>query len=99
MVTTVMGSTGGAALARPAAGITLLEVFRAVETSALISLHHSAPNPACMVGREISGRSSRWRRVPGTRWTGRWPASRLPACWKKSNRPHSATGADFYPDM
>ncbi|AOY93530.1 transcriptional regulator [Cupriavidus sp. USMAA2-4] len=55
MVTTVMGSTGGAALARPAAGITLLEVFRAVETSALISPHHSAPNPACMVGREITG--------------------------------------------
>ncbi|KWR88869.1 Rrf2 family transcriptional regulator [Cupriavidus sp. IDO] len=55
MVSTTMGSTGGAALARPAQDITLLEVFRAVETTALITLHQSAPNPACMVGREITG--------------------------------------------
>lgn len=54
-VSTTMGSTGGAMLARPAASITLLEVFRAVETSALITLHQSAPNPACLVGREITG--------------------------------------------
>jgi len=55
MVSTAMGSSGGAALARPAVDITLLEVFRAVESTALIALHHSAPNPACMVGREITG--------------------------------------------
>lgn len=55
LVTTTMGSTGGAALARPASEITLLDVFRATETTALISLHQSAPNPACMVGREITG--------------------------------------------
>lgn len=54
-VTTTMGSTGGAVLARPASAITLLDVFRATETTALISLHQSAPNPACMVGREITG--------------------------------------------
>ncbi|CAG2152124.1 Rrf2 family transcriptional regulator [Cupriavidus plantarum] len=54
-VSTTMGSTGGAMLARPADAITLLEVFRAVETSALITLHQSAPNPACLVGREITG--------------------------------------------
>ncbi|MGO4306386.1 Rrf2 family transcriptional regulator [Cupriavidus sp. RAF12] len=54
-VTTTMGSTGGAMLARPATDITLLEVFRSVETTALIALHQSAPNPACMVGREITG--------------------------------------------
>jgi Rrf2 family protein len=54
-VTTSMGSTGGATLARPASDITLLDVFRATETTALITLHQSAPNPACMVGREITG--------------------------------------------
>lgn len=54
-VTTSMGSTGGATLARPASDITLLDVFRATETTALITLHQSSPNPACMVGREITG--------------------------------------------
>jgi len=54
-VTTTMGSTGGATLARPASQITLLDVFRATETTALITLHQSAPNPACLVGREITG--------------------------------------------
>jgi len=54
-VTTTMGSTGGAMLGRPASQITLLEVFRATETTAMITLHHSAPNPACLVGREITG--------------------------------------------
>ncbi|WP_423192102.1 Rrf2 family transcriptional regulator [Cupriavidus sp. H18C2] len=54
-VTTTMGSTGGAMLARPASAITLLDVFRATKTTALITLHQSAPNPACMVGREITG--------------------------------------------
>ena len=97
MVTTVMGSTGGAALARPAAGITLLEVFRAVETSALISLHH-APNPACMVGREITGALKRWRRVR-TRWTG---AGRHHDC-RHAGRSRTGRTAPpaliFYPDM
>ncbi|MDF3831526.1 Rrf2 family transcriptional regulator [Cupriavidus basilensis] len=55
LVSTMMGSNGGASLARAAASITLLDVFRAVESTALIALHHSAPNPACMVGREITG--------------------------------------------
>lgn len=54
-VATTMGSTGGATLARPASDITLLDVFRATETTVLITLHQSAPNPACMVGREITG--------------------------------------------
>ncbi|MBV8271818.1 MAG: Rrf2 family transcriptional regulator [Cupriavidus sp.] len=54
-VTTTMGSTGGSTLARPASQITLLDVFRATETTALITLHQSAPNPACLVGREITG--------------------------------------------
>lgn len=54
-VATTMGSTGGATLARPASAIALLEVFRAVETPSMITLHQSAPNPGCMVGREITG--------------------------------------------
>jgi Rrf2 family protein len=55
LVSTAMGSNGGATLARAASAITLLDVFRAVESAVLIAPHHSVPNPACMVGREISG--------------------------------------------
>ena len=55
LVNTLMGSNGGASLARAAGSITLLDVFRAVESAALIAPHHSVPNSACMVGREISG--------------------------------------------
>ncbi|WP_459572812.1 Rrf2 family transcriptional regulator [Cupriavidus sp. 8B] len=55
LVSTMMGSNGGASLARAAASITLLDVFRAVESATLIAPHHSVPNPACMVGREITG--------------------------------------------
>lgn len=54
-VTSQMGATGGATLARPADRITLLDVFRAVESSVLIALPPNAPNPACEVGREITG--------------------------------------------
>ncbi|AKJ69743.1 rrf2 family transcriptional regulator [Pandoraea thiooxydans] len=55
LVASEMGSQGGATLARPAAKITLLEIFRAVESTDLIALHRSAPNPACTVGKEITG--------------------------------------------
>ncbi|WP_024974205.1 Rrf2 family transcriptional regulator [Ralstonia pickettii] len=50
-----MGATGGATLARPADRITLLDVFRVVESPVLIALPPNAPNPACEVGREITG--------------------------------------------
>lgn len=49
------GRLGGSTLARPADRITLLDVFRAVESPVLIALPHSQPNPACEVGREITG--------------------------------------------
>jgi Rrf2 family protein len=55
LVVTTMGSSGGATLARAATGISLLDVFRAVEAPDWIGLHQSAPNPACLVGREITG--------------------------------------------
>ena len=54
-ITSQMGATGGAMLARPADRITLLDVFRVVESSVLIALPPNAPNPACEVGREITG--------------------------------------------
>jgi len=50
-----MGTGGGALLARPAGGITLLDVQRAMGGGqGLISLHES-PNPKCPVGRNIQG--------------------------------------------
>ena len=54
-VSSQMGATGGATLAQPADRITLLDVFRVVESSVLIALPPNAPNPACDVGREITG--------------------------------------------
>ena len=47
------GPGGGARLARDARSIRLREVFRAMESGELLSLHHSRPNPACPVGRNI----------------------------------------------
>lgn len=50
-----MGSNGGTVLARPAAQISLLEIYRAVDEPGILALHSSAPNPACDVGRGITG--------------------------------------------
>jgi len=48
-----LGAGGGTALARPAAKITLKDVYRAVESERpLFALHHE-PNPKCPVGRNI----------------------------------------------
>lgn len=47
--------TGGASLARPAAEITLYDVYRAVQSvggAGLFSMH-GRPNPACAIGRNI----------------------------------------------
>jgi Rrf2 family protein len=48
-----LGQRGGAMLAKPAAEITLLEVYRAVERECLFALHRSAPDADCIVGRNI----------------------------------------------
>ena len=46
------GPLGGAILRRPASGITLRQVYDALETQPVIALHEG-PNPACPVGRHI----------------------------------------------
>lgn len=48
-----LGQGGGALLARPAAEITLLEVYRIVENQALFALHRARPDQSCIVGRYI----------------------------------------------
>ena len=52
----VRAAAGGTYLARPAATITLLDVYRAVEVveGDLFSVHDK-PNPKCPVGRNIQG--------------------------------------------
>src|SRR5688572_10982617 len=47
-----MGTGGGAVLGRKAEGITLLDVYRAIERSDIIPLHNT-PNQLCPVGRNI----------------------------------------------
>ena len=54
LTTASMGSSGGTVLARPAAKVSLLDIYRAVEEPGILALHANAPNPACDVGREIT---------------------------------------------
>ncbi len=53
LTTAQLGAGGGALLARPAAAITLLEVYRAVDEGELFAMHRQGPNPDCPVGRHI----------------------------------------------
>lgn len=56
LTTSQLGAGGGALLARPAAEITLGDVYRAVsEGGELFAMHRERPNPACPVGRNIQG--------------------------------------------
>lgn len=48
-----LGQGGGALLARDAAGITLLDVYHAVEEPPFFALHRAPPNPDCRIGRTI----------------------------------------------
>lgn len=48
-----MGAGGGALLAKPAARITLRDVYRAVVDGRLLGLPRERPDPACPVGRNI----------------------------------------------
>lgn len=53
LTTSQLGTGGGALLARPADGITLLDVYRAVEEGEVFGMHREQPNPQCPVGRNI----------------------------------------------
>ncbi|HEU5374175.1 MAG TPA: Rrf2 family transcriptional regulator [Ktedonobacteraceae bacterium] len=53
LVASQSGVGGGWRLRREPAEITLLEVYQAVQEGHLLSLHHSTPNPDCLVGRNI----------------------------------------------
>jgi Rrf2 family protein len=53
LVTSQPGVGGGWRLLRDPASITLLEVYRAIDEDPLLSMHHSQPNPECLIGRNI----------------------------------------------
>jgi Rrf2 family protein len=53
LVTSQPGVGGGWRLLRDPASITLLQVYRAVDEDHLLSMHHSRPNPDCLIGRNI----------------------------------------------
>ena len=53
LTTSQMGTGGGALLARPAEGITLLDVYGAVDEDREVIPVHPSPNPQCPVGRNI----------------------------------------------
>jgi Rrf2 family protein len=53
LVVSHTGSTGGSRLARNPEQITLLDVYRAVESSDAFSLHPKRPNRGCPVGSSI----------------------------------------------
>ena len=47
------GPGGGWSLARPARGIKLRDVYRAVEDAGVFAMHANTPNPRCPVGANI----------------------------------------------
>ena len=53
LTTSQMGTGGGALLAKPAASVTLCDVYHAVADGAIFGLHREQPNPECPVGRNI----------------------------------------------
>jgi len=55
LTTSQPGKGGGARQARPAAGMTLLEVYRAVGGGDPLGLRHEHPDPGCAVGRHVEG--------------------------------------------
>ena len=52
LVTSRLGAGGGFCLARPVDRISVLDVYRAVETGGLFG-HHESANPRCPVGRHV----------------------------------------------
>lgn len=53
LVTSQPGAGGGWRLQRDPASITLLEVYHAVNGGQVLAMHHSQPNPDCLIGRNI----------------------------------------------
>ncbi len=53
LVTSQTGALGGTRLTRPAAAITLCEIYKAVASGEVFALHARAPNQDCPVGRNI----------------------------------------------
>src|SRR5215510_12129557 len=53
LVISQTGAGGGSRLARGPEQITLLDVYRTVESPGVFSLHRHRPNPRCPVGRNI----------------------------------------------
>lgn len=53
LVNSQRGSGAGWRLARPAAEITLAQVYRAMADQPLFPMHHGEPNPDCPVGHGI----------------------------------------------
>ena len=47
------GVGGGWRLARQPEAISLLDVYQAVDEGHLMAMHHSEPNPDCLIGRNI----------------------------------------------
>jgi Rrf2 family protein len=53
LVASQTGALGGTRLTRPAADITLCEIYKAVASGEVFALHARAPNQDCPVGRNI----------------------------------------------
>jgi Rrf2 family protein len=53
LVASQPGVGGGWRLTRSPETISLLEVYQATDEGHLLAMHHSEPNPACLIGRNI----------------------------------------------
>lgn len=53
LVASQPGVRGGWRIMRNPAQITLLDVYQAVDEGHLLAMHHSIPNPDCLIGRNI----------------------------------------------
>ncbi|WP_035054093.1 Rrf2 family transcriptional regulator [Andreprevotia chitinilytica] len=49
------GVKGGTQLAKPPAEIKLIDIYHCVEEPGVLGLHRNMPNPACEIGRNITG--------------------------------------------
>jgi Rrf2 family protein len=54
LVSSRAGKNGGYALARPAAQITLAQIYDAVKPEAVLGQAKNQPNPACPIGKQIN---------------------------------------------